>query len=459
MAKKNYCLDTNILLHNPESIFKFEDNDIYIPYQVIEELDKFKTERTERGFNARCAIRHFSELREMGNLMKGIKMEGGGKLFILYNKDDSALPFSERIKLPEGFDKNKTDNQILLNVKVLQLSTKRKTILVTNDANMQIKADIMDIQSQEYRNDRINPDYEIYGGRSIRYVNDDFFDNFCSMKEKGAAITPPESDSMNGLVCNEFVNLKTWQDKSALAKYNGVSFEKLFYSEITPHPCGLTPRNMGQRFLMEALLSPHTEHPLTIVNGPAGTGKTLFALGCGLHQVMEENKYKRVLLCRANVTMDEDLGYLPGTEMNKIDPLLRGAYDNLEILFSNPDDTPDMADSKKDYLFSKGIIQAQSLAYLRGRSITRTYIIIDEAQNVTPTQMLSIITRAGEGTKIVMMGDVNQIDNPRLDSRNNGLIYALERMKGSKLCEIVSFEESECTRSELAKEAADRLKK
>ena len=276
MAKKNYCLDTNILLHNPESIYKFEDNDVYIPYQVIEELDKFKTERTERGYNARRAIRHFSDLREMGNLMKGIKLEGGGKLFILYNKDDSELPFSERIKLPEGFSRDKMDNQILLNVKNLQLSTKKKTILVTNDANMQIKADIMDILSQEYRNDRVNSaDFEAYGGRSVRYVSDDYIDQFCSMKEKGVVITPPESDSMDGLMCNEFVNLKSWENKSVLAKYNGVSFEKLWYSEMTPHPCGLTPRNMGQRFLMEALLSPHTEHPLTIVNGPAGTGKTL----------------------------------------------------------------------------------------------------------------------------------------------------------------------------------------
>ena len=458
MAKKNYCLDTNILLHNPDSIFKFEDNDIYIPYQVIEELDKFKTERSERGYNARRSIKNISTLRESGNIMKGIKLEGGGKLFILYNKETTDLPFMETYHLPEGFSKEKTDNMILLIVKHLQLHSKRRTILVTNDANMQIKADIMEIPSQEYKNDRVAVDYEAYGGRSIRYCNDDFFDAFCSNKDSDG-LEPPVDDSMKDLTCNEFVNLKTWQDKSALAKYNGKTFEKLKYSEVTPHPCGLTPRNMGQRFLMEALLSPFDEHPLTIVTGPAGTGKTLFALGCGLHQVMEENKYKRVLLCRANVTMDEDLGYLPGSEFSKIDPLLRGAYDNLEILFSNPEDTREMADSKKDYLFSRGIIQAQSLAYLRGRSITRTYIIIDEAQNVTPTQMMSVITRAGEGTKIVMMGDINQIDNPRLDSRNNGLIYALDRMKGSPLCEVVSFEESECTRSELAKVASDRLKK
>ena len=236
---------------------------------------------------------------------------------------------------------------------------------------------------------------------------------------------------------------------------------KLFNVAECPHPYDLEPRNMAQTFLMEALLSSCDEHPLTIVNGPAGTGKTLFAIGCGLEQVMEQKKYKRVLVCRANVPLDGDdsLGFLPGTEQEKIAPLLRGAYDNLSILLGNKDDTEDDMESKIQFLFKKGFFATESMTYLRGRSICDSYIIIDEAQNCTPNQILSITTRVGEGSKLVLLGDVNQIDSPRLDRGNNGLAFALDRMKGSKLCEICSFDESESTRSPLAKEAAERLAK
>jgi PhoH-like ATPase len=211
--------------------------------------------------------------------------------------------------------------------------------------------------------------------------------------------------------------------------------------------------------LQEALLSPHEEHPLTICTGPAGTGKTLFALACGLDQVMESHLYKRVLLCRPNVMMDEEIGFLPGTEQEKIDPLMRGAYDNLEVIFGSSDDKPDDVRKKIKYLFERDYLYVESLAYLRGRSIANTFVIIDEAQNCTPNQIFSIITRAGENSKFVILGDPNQIDSPRLDKRNCGLVYALERMKGNSTCEIVSFNESECTRSLLAKEASELMKK
>ncbi len=449
--KKNYVLDTNILIHSPVSIDKFEDNNVYIPSMVIEELDKFKTEKSERGYSAREAIRNIGEYRRKGNLLDGIPTKGGGTLFILYNSEHKISQAS----ISTGFSGAKADNQILFATESLGSRSDLKTILVTNDTNMQIKADILGIESQEYKNDRISSDVEIYKGRSIRHIDDNLINEFY----KNGKIEVPDTEEMENLILNEFVTLKSWDEsKSALAKYDGSGFKKLYNLENTPNPCGLSPRNTGQNFLMEALLSDHTEHPLTLVNGPAGTGKTLLALACGLHQVMEENKYKRVLLCRANVTMDEELGFLPGTEMNKIDPLLRGAYDNLEILFTDKSDSPDMAESKKAYLFERGYIQAQSVAYLRGRSITDTYVIIDEAQNCTPNQILSIITRAGEGSHIVVMGDVNQIDSPRLDTRNNGLIHAIEKMKDTEVCEVVSFNESECTRSKLAKIASDRLK-
>lgn len=452
--KKNFVLDTNILLHDPYCLGKFEENDVYIPYPVIEELDKFKSEKGERGYNARTVIRNMSDLRRNGDILKGIKLETGGTISILFNED------SKSTKLPEGFNKTSMDNLILLSVKNFITDTKKKNIyFVTNDMNMQIKAEMMGIKVQDYKNDKVAVDHELYGGRSVRYLSDSSFDEVIQTIKKEGYAEIPKSDSMSNLVENEFVNLMTWSNKSYLIQYRESRLYSLYTERCGIQPYGLIPRNLGQSFLMEALMSSHKTHPLTIVNGPAGTGKTIFALGCGLQQVTESKEYKRVLLCRANVTMDEDLGYLPGSERDKIDPLLRGAYDNLEILLSNPDDTPEDIESKVAYLFDKGYIDAQSLAYLRGRSITKTYIIIDEAQNCSASQILSIITRAGEGTKIVLLGDVNQIDNPRLDSRNNGLIYALEKMKGSALCEIISFDEEECTRSPLAKEASAKLKR
>ncbi len=461
--KKNYVLDTNVLIHNPSCILKFEDNDIFIPSLVIEELDKFKTERSERGYSARNAIRHILSFREQGNLLQGVVLPGGGMLRLL-NKDIDIH------RLPEGWEKDKKDNLILLNTLDL-LKTSRaegvETILVTNDANMMLKADIMFIPVQEYRNDRVDMEQKLYSGRSVRRVNDSEIDTFFGE----GSIPVPETDTFAGITENEYVNLISDTGKSALSKYQNNRLVKLYNSVECPSPFGLKPRNMAQRFLMEALLSSYDEHPLTIVNGPAGTGKTLFALGCGLEQVMEQGKYKKVLVCRANVTMDEDLGYLPGTEREKIDPLFRGVYDNLAVLFGGRNKTDDENGNDKKYgkgsgdtirsimdqLFDRNYLELQSVAYLRGRSICDTYVIIDEAQNCTPNQILSIITRISEGSKIVILGDVNQIDSPRLDRSNNGLAFALDRMKGSKLCEICSFDESESTRSPLAKEAAERL--
>ena len=442
--KKNYVLDTNILIHDPESLYKFEDNDIYIPHPVIEELDSFKKERTERGYSARQAIRNIISLRGRGNLSKGITLPNSGKLWVFNSKIDYE-------RLPDGWESDKQDNRILLSV----LTLKGKNILVTNDCNMILKADILGIPVQEYKNDRVPADHEVYTGKSTRHIDDSFINKFFADGE----IPVPDTDEFKELTENEFINLISWEGKSALCKYQKGTLKKLRIHKNNPRPYGLEPRNMSQQFLMDALLSPPEEQPLTIVNGPAGTGKTLFAIGCGLEQVTEASLYKRILVCRANVTMDEELGFLPGGEKEKIDPLFRGVYDNLAVLLENKDDTRDTLRGKIQYLFDHDYIVTESLAYLRGRSICNTYIMIDEAQNCTPNQIMSIITRAGEGTKIVLLGDINQIDNPRLDRGNNGLVYALERMKVSNLCDVCSFTEAESTRSPLAKEAAERLKR
>lgn len=446
--RKNFVIDTNILIHNPNCLEKFEENNIYIPYPVIEELDGLKNAPGEAGFCAREATRNLAGLRNMGDLKKGIHTPGGGMIY-LYIAEELDIS-----KLPKGWKQDKMDNLILLST--LKLTEKKKNvILVTNDTNMILKADILGIKVQEYKNDRIAEGVELYSGRTVRHLKNADFGMF--MDEKKILPDKLEDDGIGSVIPNEFINIMTWEGSSCLAKYDGVHIRGLEFQKR--RPMGLKTRNAGQIFLQEALFSSYKEHPLTICVGPAGTGKTLFAIGCGLEQAMESNIYKRVLVCRANVMMDEEIGFLPGTEQDKISPLLRGVYDNLEVLFADKNDTKDMINDKITELFQRGYIEAQSVAYLRGRSITNTFIIIDEAQNCTPNQILSIITRAGEGSKIVLIGDANQIDNPRLDKRNNGLVYALERMKGSKLTEIVTFTESECTRSALAKEASDKLKK
>lgn len=451
--KKNFVLDTNILIHNPMAIEKFEDNNVWIPHPVIEELDGLKLDKGETGYNAREAIRVLTEYRKKGNLLNGVDLPGGGKLyFYVCDKSD--------VELPSGWSSKKMDNLILLAAANLS-NTVEHVILVSNDGNMQLKADALGIEVQVYKNDRVGTKWGLYKGRNNVDVPNELIDKIKSQKKISVKefedAVEEVSEEFSVEEKNEFFIAKGYNGGSILLKEKDGYIIPLEFADI--HPYDLSPRNAGQRFLMEALMTSCGETPLVIVNGPAGTGKTLLALGCGLEQVMETGEYKRILLCRPNVTMDEDIGFLPGSETDKISPLLRGCYDNLEVLLGNKDDSNETLQDKIEELFARGYIQAQAVAYLRGRSITNSYIIIDEAQNATPNQILSIITRAGEGSKIVIMGDINQIDAPRLDSQNNGLSYAIEKMKGSSLCQIVSFEERECTRSSLAKEASERLKK
>ena len=249
--------------------------------------------------------------------------------------------------------------------------------------------------------------------------------------------------------------------KSLLGRYNGKLIVPL--TTLDEQPFGVKPRTVGQRFLQEALMTDADEAPLVIVKGTAGTAKTFYTLAVGLQKILDEKEpvYRRILFSRPNVQFDEDIGFLPGTEQDKIAPLLRPIIDNLEILVDRDEKeryrNEKELKGKVDELFDRGIITAEAMNFIRGRSITHTYLIIDEAQNLTPRQVKGIITRVGAGTKVILLGDPEQIDHPLLDARTNGLSYAAERMKDSPLCWQITMQPDECERSELAWDAAKRM--
>lgn len=448
--KKTYILDTNILIETPYSIYGFEDNDVVITPTTLEELDGLKKAPGETGYNAREAIRILGELKENGNLLTGVDLPAGGKLRVEFNHIKEELP--------EGWSVEKPDNRIIQCAKALKKITGDKAILVTNDVSMQIKASIAGATVQNYKNTQVKAESVKYTGRREVYAAGNAYNNF--KKNNGMDISDLYAEEELELVNNEFLIIHNCDNPSStqLGVYRKGIISPLRYANQCPS--GITPRNVGQIFAQEALMMPASEVPLVILKGPAGTAKTFYSLAVGLEKVMNKNEYRTLLITRPNIKFDEDIGYLKGDEMEKIAPLIRPCYDNLELLLTDDikAEKRDMMESKIAYLFQTGVIKAEAMAYMRGRSLANLYMLVDECQNSTPNQMLGLITRAGLDTKIVITGDVKQIDNPKLDKRNNGLAFASERMKGSDLCMQVAFDgEGECVRSKLAEEAAERL--
>lgn len=455
---KIYVVDTNILLQAPYAIESFEDNAVVLPMVVLEELDHIKKAEGEVGANARRVIRCLEQIRQKGDLLKGVPLGNGGVIRVEKNFVD--------VKLPGDLAEEAADNRILRVCLGLAQSCGEQVILVTKDILLRIKAQILGICAEDFTTDQVLEHENQYSGRCELYVPEEIFKDF---KKKGVPADQTYVLGEDGenyvpkLSENQFVVLKADQSakKTQLGRVSGGVIRKLEYRKSAPY--GITPRNTGQYFLQEALMQPAEKAPLVIVKGMAGTSKTFYSLAVGLEKLLNHptGEYRRILICRPNAQFDDDIGFLPGDEQEKISPLMRPVIDNLEQLIDSSEEEryrdEEELKGKVEEIFARGIIQAEALNYIRGRSIVKTYLIIDEAQNTTPDQIKGIITRAGKDTKIILLGDPNQIDRPFLDERTNGLSYASEHMKGSPLCWQITMTAGECERSALAMEAVRRL--
>ncbi len=437
--KKNFVLDTNVLLHNADAIVSFADNIVILPMTVIEELDKFKSRNDELGRNARKVVRELDSLRALGKLGDGVKMEGGGILKIVAEKDNLVNP---------GLNMTVADNRILA-VAYTIFKQGEKVIFVSKDINARLKADALGIEVQDFEKQKVNFD-ELYTGNCEMKVPAEVVDEFYKNEEIEIA----------GHTClpNEFVLLVDEGDEkhTALGKTSKNGALVHLSSQIE-EVWRVRPRSREQRMALELLMDPTIE--LVTMVGQAGTGKTLLALAAALESTLKYNRYERILVSRPIIPLGKDLGYLPGDKDEKLSHWMQPIFDNLMYLMNdtkkNEKDSDEGARQKVDKLLQNHVIDMEALTYIRGRSIPKQFVIVDEAQNLTPHEIKTIVSRAGVGTKMVLTGDPYQIDNPYLDSSSNGLAYAVERLKGLELHGHITLRKSE--RSGLAAVAADYL--
>jgi PhoH-like ATPase len=445
-------LDTNILLLDPNAYLKFPNKHIIIPLIVIEELDSFKREMTSIGKAAREIIRAIDLLRTKGKLTEGVKLENSSilQVFILENLEE----------LPEGLDRVVKDNYLLSTGIKLKKVYNKKVTIITKDADLRIKADVLGIHAEDYNTNHSDTLEKLYTGERIIQTTEEWIDKFYHNEELIWNVEKPNFalDYIEPIVVNEYITLKS-ERKSALARAHK-SGRLIHIKE--KKILNITPKNREQRFTIDALLDPEIQ--LVTIAGKAGTGKTLLALAAGLYQVLENQLYKKLLVARPVIPMGRDIGFLPGELEEKIKPWMQPIYDNLEFLLENDENEEiyqkEKIDKKRDihttldYLKQMGILDVEPLTYIHGRSIPRQFIIIDEAQNLSPHEAKTIITRAGIGTKIVLTGDYYQIDHPYLNLYTNGISYTFNKMMGQPIFAHVTLEKGE--RSELA-ELASKL--
>jgi PhoH-like ATPase len=437
MAKKNYVLDTSVYLTDAGSIYKFENHDIFIPLKVLEEVDGHKKRQDSVGSNARQFIRTLDELRSRGNLEKGIRIDKG--LGILKVISYSSL---NNVIFPPDLDIRHPDHTIIATaMAVQQNSNNRKTIMVSRDINMRVICDSIGIPAEDYVSEKAvrNTD-ELYNGFVVQPVDEQIIDRYYS----GEDITILEDEVDHKWCPNQYVMMvsNANEKKSALARFKDhfTPLQKVVHKSIPDW--NIDARNKEQAFAIDMLLDPNIK--IVSLIGRAGSGKTLMAIAAGLQQTIglrtENNHYSRLIVSRPVQPLGKDIGFLPGTMEEKMLPWLMPIQDNLKFLMGDR--------TSLEMYMEKGKIELEALTYIRGRSIANAFIVIDEAQNLTKHEIKTIITRIGEGTKIVLTGDIEQIDNVYVNETSNGLAHAVESFKDYHISGHVTFRKGE--RSELA---------
>jgi PhoH-like ATPase len=436
VAVKNYVLDTNVLLHDARALFAFADNNVVIPIYVLEEIDTFKKDQSELGRNARQIARLLDEYRSTGGgLSHAQKLENGGTVRVALSKNPIKNP---------SYDSRSMDQRILeLAIEVRDQDPKTQTVMVTKDVNMRIRGDALGLITADYEPERISVD-ELYPGNRELLVPSSTIDEF--FKDGSVTVDAP------GLHANEFLTLKDEAGKSALTRWDKGLGKAVPVKKLREGVWGIKPRNREQHFALDLLLNEDIK--LVTLVGKAGTGKTLLAIAAGLQKVTEEQQFAKLLVSRPIFPLGRDIGYLPGDIEEKLNPWMQPIYDNLELLLGlNKTDKKDGRSYAE--LVDLGFVEIEPLTYIRGRSLPNVYMIVDEAQNLTPHEIKTIITRAGEGTKIILTGDPYQIDHPYLDSSNNGLTTVAERFKQEGIAGHVILTKGE--RSPLAELATQIL--
>jgi len=491
---KHYVLDTNVVIHDPQAMFRFQENEVWIPIEVLEELDRFKGESTTRGANAREVHRKLNErFPHSAEMRKGVDLPNGGRLHVCVNPavkwdfEDGWMPVNEsprfqaaRLLFPD-FSLN--DHRILATAAYLADTQKEPTILVTKDLNLQLKARALGLEAQDYRTDRIEHDSDIQRTQHLsgaeEYSTIDLpAPRLQAFASEGHIVLPPNPD--HPLLPNQYVLLRnaTEPDHGVPARHirNG-EFRTLRRDHIVIRGGrNLQALNLGQRFLLDALYDP--EITLITVYGKAGTGKTLLSVGAALEQV-QVGDYEKMLITRVIMPTGRDIGFLPGRIEEKMEPWVQPSYDALEQLLSRPR-KPEKFEKKRqsarkaphvpvtpqggnggkphrpyDPLIQAGLIEIEAITHIRGRSIPRAIFIVDEAQQLTPHEAKTLVTRMGKGSKMLLIGDLGQIDNPYVDAHTNGLVYTRNRLQGQSFLAHVNLFKGE--RSEMADVAANLM--
>ena len=437
---KIFVLDTNVLLHDSNSIYKFQDNLVVIPMCVLEELDHFKKGQDEKARNSRQFSRYMDELRELGDLKTGVPLKGKGFLKV---RTEENLDIKGLADIP--------DNRIIATaLKEKEENSDKKVVVVSKDINLRVKADILGINAEDYSNDKVSFE-DMYTGVLVHEIKEPIVKvkDLYSFKE----IDPRDIPNLPKMFPNQYLVIKYGKQKG-LARFDAKKKKLVSLAGAGKEGIwGISPLNLEQSLALDMLLNDDIK--LVTLVGKAGTGKTLLSVAAGFHKSLTESIYKKIVISRPIVPMGKDLGYLPGTLEEKMNPWMKPIFDNVDFLLNGKSTTGEGFCVSGKELLEQNMMEVEPLTYIRGRSIPNQYLLIDESQNLTPHEIKTIITRAGTGTKIVLTGDCHQIDNPFLDSASNGLSYVVERFKDEKIAAHITLLKGE--RSELAEIATNVL--